>query len=308
MASVPEALVPSEDTLVKHDIPCGDANGDGEDDAKPVEEVTDQPVKDDVTGDEKEEDKKEDKKEEVDETKGDDEKAKKAGHHEEVHKTLLEAEQELTTDFLAKVDLAQLEKFRKATQEEQSHHSYLIAFRALIGETAHHIKNGPNGANWIADTVQLVWQSKQKKLSGVAYRKLSSVQKYMYDEERKARDRRGKVVRRAQEAYEEGSFKGLAVAGSKHDRLPGAGRPQKMTEVGEALCADFIHYYSDLRGRVPPALLRGRCIYLIEKYKESGGTEDLPSDWQQQWLSEYLRDWRLVIRLKQDSQCYAQIM
>ena len=211
---------------------------------------------------------------------------------DELEKSLLAADTALNPDLLGALDEKAHTDWCKKKGSERSRSEYLLAFRAKLGEKAHHFKNGAKAKEWVSATAEWAWVNQQPKLSGVAYRRLSPLQQHVYDQSKKLRERRADVVRRAQEQFEKGAFNCLTIAGSKRSRVSGAGPPTQHSEVSEALYNHFIHYYVELRGRVSSALIRAKAISLFTHYQAQPGSDALPEAWKDEWLTNWIRRWR----------------
>ena len=120
-------------------------------------------------------------------------------------------------------------------------------------------------ARKVATTVDEIWKPLQKQLSGAQFKRLSPVEKHLYEERRRIRKRRMDIVCNAQKSFESGKFIGVLVGGTVAQRLDGAGPPVKHPEVEEALYNYFLHQYLELRGRVTASLLRARANALFQK-------------------------------------------
>lgn len=216
---------------------------------------------------------------------------------DELEKSLQVAETALSSDLLGELDTSALADWCKKKGSERSRSEFLLAFRAKLGEKAHHFKNGAKAKEWVSASVDWAWKDQQPKLSGVAYRRLTLLQQHVYDQSKKLRERRADVVRRAQEHFEAGKFNCLTAAASTRTRASGAGPPTQHKEVAEALYNHFIHYYVELRGRVTSALMRAKAITLFTHYQAQPGSEALPESWQGDWLTDWLRRWRELFDL-----------
>ena len=161
---------------------------------------------------------------------------------DEMEKSLLLLESPLSSDLLGELDTKALDEWRQRKGNQRSRSEFYLSFRAKLGEKAHHFKNGDRARDWVAASVEWAWKDQHPKLSGVAYRRLTTLQRHVYDQSKKLRERRADVVRRAQEQFEAGKFNCLTIAGSKRTRASGAGPPTQHTEVAEALYNHFIHY------------------------------------------------------------------
>ena len=137
----------------------------------------------------------------------------------------------------------------------------------------------------------------QKQKTSAEFKRLSPVEKHLYEERRKIRKRRMDIVVNAQKAFESGKFLGVSVGGTASQRLDGAGAPVKFAEVEEALYNYFIHQYVELKGRVTASLLRARAKTLLQKVQadaiEAGKQDPLPKDWEGIWLGGWMRNWRI---------------
>jgi hypothetical protein len=151
-------------------------------------------------------------------------------------------------------------------------------------------------ARKVATTVDEIWKPLQKQLSGAQFKRLSPVEKHLYEERRRIRKRRMDIVCNAQKSFESGKFIGVLVGGTVAQRLDGAGPPVKHPEVEEALYNYFLHQYLELRGRVTASLLRARANALFQKIQadaiEAGQPDPLPQNWESTWLSGWMAAWR----------------
>ena len=210
--------------------------------------------------------------------------------------SLMEADSVLSTDLLDQLGGQEVAQFKKYAPSDRKQSEFYIAFRAKLGEKAHHFKNGTRRGDWTAATVDWAWKDQTPKLQSMEYKRLSRMEKYFYDDARKLREKRSEVVRNAQKAFESGKFVNSSAAPSVRLRAEGGGPAVKFPEVEESLYNYFVEAYFELKGRVTSSLLRAKAHLLfaaIQKQHLSDGKVDpLPPDWQNDWLSKRLFNFR----------------
>ena len=113
----------------------------------------------------------------------------------------------------------------------------------------------------------------------------------MYQQQRKVRERRAAVVRRAQNQFENSVFGAPVFQVFVRTRLEGARPPTVNAAAAEALYNVFIHKYMELRGRVPAVYLC--AITILKAAKESGeDPKTLPQNWTSGWFACWLHRFR----------------